>query len=254
MRSFRVLAAAFAAMAACGFSGAASAADGPSRWTGFYVGALAGYNFAKAPTTVTPNEPASHNVFDPYYVSSLEPHPHGVMGGIEAGYNAQFGPIVVGAATDLSFGSIHQSEAGQAPAYVGGQLTTTVDSKIDWFGSLRAKFGVLASDNLLLYATGGLAYGHVETTTTGSNTAGCAPKLYCVTGTSSETALGGIIGGGLEYAFAPHWSAKVEYLAMRLGSQSVTFSDPAIVGGAYTADTDFKMQVVRAGVAYRFGN
>ena len=250
--------AAIAAMAtaACTLSVAAEAAETSRNWSGFYLGALVGYGFGKAPTNVTPYGVAEGWVFTPYYVPDLEPHPRGVTGGIEAGYNYQIGRAVLGVATDISFGSMSSTESGTAPPYIGGKLTTTVENKIDWYGSLRAKLGFLPADNLLFYLTGGLAFGHTEATMTGSNR-NCPLRVYCVNGSSSGIATGGVVGAGLEYAISPQWSLKAEYLAMKLGSRSFNLAEQPFGGnadGGYSVSTDFKLQTVRAGLTYRFGN
>jgi outer membrane immunogenic protein len=64
--------------------------------------------------------------------------------------------------------------------------------------------------------------------------------------------VGWTAGGGLEYALARQWTVKAEYLYLDLGNRSVTFSDVDVPGGTLTASTDFKAQLVRAGVNYRF--
>lgn len=255
MTLVRWTAVAAVAIAGCTISVAATAAETSRNWGGFYLGALIGYGFGKAPTNVTPYGAAAGWVTLPYYVSDLEPHPRGVTGGIEAGYNHQVGRAVLGVAADISFGSMSRTESGTAIPYVGGTLTTTVENKIDWYGTLRAKLGFLPTDNLHVYLTGGLAYGHTETTMIGSNI-NCPSKLYCMSGSSSGTSTGGVVGAGLEYAISSQWSLKAEYLAMKLGSRSLNLAEQPFSGvpGGYTVSTDFKLQTVRAGLTYRFGN
>jgi len=243
--------------AACTISLGATAAETSRNWAGFYLGALVGYGFGKAPTNIMPYGAAAGWVALPYYVSDLAPYPRGVTGGVEAGYNHQVGRAVLGVATDISFGSMSRTEAGTGVPYIGGTLTTTVENKIDWYGSLRAKLGFLPADNLLFYLTGGLAFGHTEATMTGSNGTSCPKYVYCVSGSSSGIATGGVVGAGLEYAISPQWSVKAEYLAMKLGSRSFNVAEQPFngnPGGGYTVSTDFKLQTVRAGLVYRFGN
>ncbi|MGB8898002.1 MAG: outer membrane beta-barrel protein [Methylocella sp.] len=77
---------------------------------------------------------------------------------------------------------------------------------IDYFGTLRGRYGYLFTPTLLVYGTGGFAYGG--------------------TGTSSltTTPLGWAAGGGLEWMFFPNWSLKVEYLYYELAKQTSNFA------------------------------
>lgn len=137
----------------------------------------------------------------------------GFLGGVQAGYNWQVGQVVFGLETDIQASNI------ESPNFT-----------LDYFGTIRARLG-FAMDQFLVYGTGGFAYG------SGS---------YEVLGlTNSQTQTGWTIGAGGEYAFAPNWSARVEYLYVDLGSQNFdTITGPVDVG------TD--ANIVRLGVNYRF--
>jgi outer membrane immunogenic protein len=137
----------------------------------------------------------------------------GVIGGGQIGYNYQVSPLfVAGIETDFQ-GTTLGGGGGRGPR--GGR-------GVDWFGSVRGRFGVTAfSPALLLYGTGGFAYGDV----------------------GNSVAPGWTAGGGVEWAFSPAWSAKVEYLYTDLrsgGAPPAPFS-----GGA-------RFHTVRAGVNYHF--
>ena len=54
---------------------------------------------------------------------------------------------------------------------------------------------------------------------------------------------------GLEYMFAPNWSAKVEYQYYNFGSTTFTGGTPEIVGARFRNDE----QTVKAGLNYHFG-
>ena len=139
--------------------------------------------------------------------------------------------------------------------FIGGTLTTTIETRLDWFGTIRARLGVLPTSNLLLYATGGLAYGNVRTSTTGSNQpdVNCVDRfIYCASGSTSGISVGWTAGAGIEYGFAPEWTFKTEYLYLDLGNRSVTFPDRAVPDSALTTNTSFTAQVVRAGLNRRF--
>lgn len=228
-------------------------------WNGFYAGVNAGYSRGHTTTSLTPNDvydgligtPDNPHEYDPF-PGSLKPA--GFVGGGQIGFNVQSGLLLAGIEADLSYADLHKSASVTGPLFVGGQYTTSIDTNLDWFGTLRGRLGILVSPSLLLYGTGGLAYGEVKTTTTGTNTFGCVGMIYCITGTNSGVSTGWTAGGGFEYAFADRWTLKAEYLYADLGSRSVTLSDPEVPGSALTAKNDFSLQIVRAGLNYRFGN
>jgi len=226
-------------------------------WTGWYAGVNAGYGSGRAATSLATNDAEAAFVGPLPFAPNPLPgtlHPNGFIGGGQIGYNYQFGNLVAGLETDLSYAGLRKTDAATGPFTIGGNLTTTIESKLDWFGTFRARLGILPTNNLLIYGTGGLAYGGVRTTTTASNLAplNCVTFIYCGTGSTSGVSTGWTAGGGLEYALAHQWTVKAEYLYLDLGSRSVTFPDLDVPGGALTASTSFKAQIVRGGVNYRF--
>lgn len=110
-------------------------------------------------------------------------------------------------------------------------------------------------DRLLLYATGGAAYGKVDTHGTISF-AGPNGEARATSVASSGTQWGWTAGAGLEYAFAPQWSFKTEYLYIDLGSRTLLSSAINDVANGFTAnagiDVDTKLHTMKAGVNYRF--
>ena len=249
--------------------GAAMAADLPARaytkapmidpginWSGFYVGINAGYGYGNAPTALALNDVEAiliRSGFDNPLPPTL--HPEGFVGGGQAGYNAQFGSVVAGFEADLDYSNMRKTDSATGAPFGGGTLTTAIETRLDWFGTVRGRLGVLPVNNVLLFATGGLAYGHVRTTTTGSNlpVIHCVGvHVYCTTGTTSGISLGWTAGGGIEYAFTPGWTVKAEYLYLDLGNRSVTFADRGVAGGSLTSSTDFTAHIARAGLNHRF--
>ncbi len=187
-----------ASVAALGLvaAGAASAADLPSRkgpvvapvyvpaftWTGFYVGANAGYGWGNV------NANGFANVGD------LD----GFVGGGQVGYNYQMGQFVVGLEADL-----------QAADLSSGNNLGLVRVKTDYFGTVRARVGV-AFDRFMPYITGGWAYGNVKT------------SIPALAFSSDRSHTGGYaVGAGLEYAITNNLIAGVEYLYVDLGEKSI---------------------------------
>jgi outer membrane immunogenic protein len=249
------------------------------RWTGWYVGGTAGGGWNEQggiDNTVTgtfctlglggcpANGPALAAAIPTHY----GPNPNGFIGGGEVGYNWQADRIVWGVETDIAGTGIRGSNAQARSVAAAGFNPVDVagigSEKLDWFGTLRGRLGVTITDPLLLYATGGFAYGHASSNTTLTETVGgpcfCGPSPT-VSSTASAMLTGWTVGGGLEWRFAPQWSLKGEYLYYDLGN--VSYSLPEIVqlngggtrffGASVTANANFRGSIARAGVNYQFG-
>ena len=132
------------------------------------------------------------------------------------------------------------------PVFIG--TTVTTDHQLEWFGTSRSRLGFLATPNLLLYRTGGVAYGQTKDTYT-ATTVGI-PAAGAVA-TIKDVRAGWTVGGGMEGAFGGGWSAKVEYLYIDLGKleQTVTF----LAGIAANFNTRVTDNIVRVGVNYKWG-
>ena len=111
----------------------------------------------------------------------------------------------------------------------------------------QAEIG-FAANNVLFYGKGGVAwtnndYNHPATSGAG---AGNIPLNY----TGSDTRTGWLVGAGVEYGFAPNWSAKLEYNYMDFGSKNVTLNDPT---GRWVAfGINQTVNVIEVGLNYRF--
>lgn len=189
-------------------SGSAVAADlprGPApyypppslayNWTGPYAGLNLGYEWGKVTNNVT--------------------KPSGIAGGGQIGYNWQMSQFVFGVETDIQ---------------ISGADDTFAPYKFSnpWFGTLRGRAG-FAINNMLLYATGGLAYGELKGEFLGLD--------------ENKTLVGWTAGAGLEYGFTQNWSAKIEYLYMDLASRTYTITG---------VDNGLHASHLRLGVNYHF--
>jgi outer membrane immunogenic protein len=138
--------------------------------------------------------------------------------GLETGYNWQLSPSwVVGVETDIQLsnysGTAIATPAAAAPLV---SFTTQVSQASDWFGTLRGRLGFLLTPNILLFGTGGLAYGQTQTSFStiqvGFAPGTCAVLNTCAIGRSASIGTGFAAGGGVEWMLAPHWALKAEYL------------------------------------------
>ena len=194
-------------------------------WTGVYVGGHLGYGWGGANTSFTPL-PTATAFFD-MAPTTLRPNPRGVIGGAQLGANLQFGGIWV---TGFEFSSSWSKMKGTATVtpitrnngttYPGaGFLTAHQDT--NWFGTVRPRLGILAdpSHRLLVYATGGWAFGHVNYSANSDFRPGGTIQYPAA---FSKTKNGWTVGGGVEIAVAPHWGVGGEYLYYNLGNESFT--------------------------------
>ena len=161
--------------------------------------------------------------------------------------NWQLQNWVVGLETDFQGSDIHRSGSLSSPGGIGLVPTASAaSSQLDWFGTFRGRVGV-TWNQVLLYGTGGLAYGRVED----SATVATVPAPPLGTGSSSTTRVGWAAGAGVEWALSNAWSVKAEYLHVDLGATTshVTFA---------TSPTDFldyrfahNYDIARVGVNFR---
>jgi len=192
-------------------------------WTGFYIGAHAGFGRGASSAVLT----------DPAITASSGPF-GGVIGGVQAGYNVQLSSgIVLGAEADITFPNYLASNS------IAALLATPrsdVVEQLDYAGTLRGRIGY-ASGHWLAYATGGLAWAgerFVNTPAIGSE----EKEL--------NVRLGWAAGAGVEYAFAPHWSLRLEYLYSRFEQADIRF--PSVTQISSSLD----LQSIRVGLNRKF--
>jgi outer membrane immunogenic protein len=180
----------------------------PPLWSGFYLGVNGGGAFG----TSTWDTAGSRNITG------------GLVGGT-IGYNYQITHFVIGVEGDIDWASI----SGTNSTVTCPTGCKTGDS---WLSTVRGRVGY-AADRFLPYLTGGAAFGNIQATTAGL--------------TTSSTNAGWTVGGGVEFAITPNWSAKAEYLFVNLGKFNCGLNC-----GAVTDNVSFSTNLFRGGVNYRF--
>nr|WP_047576401.1 outer membrane protein [Methylobacterium sp. ZNC0032] len=250
-----------ASVAFVALAGTAMAADLPSRkgpvavpyapmftWTGFYIGAHAGGIFSD--NDIDTQGTAANTIGNvaafrrPPTVGTNE---SGFMGGAQIGYNYQMANWVFGVEADISY-----TDVKKRVSFLGTSgATSNFQQDMEYFGTVRLRAGY-AFDRLLVYATGGLAYGDASNSATFFS--GTVPGQIDYVGSKSDTRFGWTIGGGLEYAFTNNLSVKAEYLYYDLGKQSIPVVLTAVgpAGGSYVSKFDNTGHVARVGLNYRF--
>ena len=240
------------------------AAPSPScdySWTGFYIGANAGYGWGNADTKFIPlPSAASFNFLAP---TTRNPDPDGFIGGAQLGYNFQWKCLVLGVEADFQGSDMEGSEkTSPVPEFNAGgpnnpESYLVAHERTQWFGTARARIGFAPFCRMMVYATGGLAYANVDysANTTFAFQGGpfndtSAPVAF------TKTKAGWTVGGGVEYALSHHWSLKAEYLYYDLGDERRTqgqvignFTDPVFKIG-YNFETT--ANIARVGLNFKF--
>ncbi len=205
--------------------------EAPWVWTGFYGGLTAGYGAGVSQNYVSPNANNVHGW--------AENDPSGVLLGGTLGYNYQFGPNwVMGAEADLSWSGME----GQQHMYIydghdwsGGW---------DGFATIRGRIGY-AIGPTLFYGTGGLAMVHANESIVGND----ANESNFYQGWKT----GYVVGAGVEHAFTPKLSGKIEYLyADGFGSEAGPTGTISQAGDQSYIHEIGSISIVRAGVNYKF--
>ncbi len=187
-------------------------------WTGFYLGINGGYGFGQS---------SWNNINDG---STGNFNTSGFLVGGTVGANYQIGSFVIGVEGDGDWNDFNGS--------TGFCNIPNCTTQSDWLATVRGRAGY-AWDRVLFYGTGGGAFGNIQAAAAG---------LPFATGTQT----GWTAGAGVEFAFAPNWTAKVEYLYVNLGNFTCPATSCGGTGGVPDTVT-LTENIVRAGVNYKFG-
>jgi opacity protein-like surface antigen len=210
--------------------GPVAASWGTYNWTGAYVGAFAGRTWVE------------ENWRYVGFGSTVDPEAAGYLVGGQAGYNLQFGRVVVGIEGDYGF-----SNANGGKSCPNG-FFFTCEAEVDRLAALTGRLGVTWG-RALFYAKGGWAGGEV-TAKEFLNTGGNPALLAFVTPkAASHWANGWTAGGGMEFALTDRWSAKAEYMHYDLGKDKYVLSNPPVD----VADVSTQGDIVRIGINYHYG-
>jgi outer membrane immunogenic protein len=237
---------------------AADRAGATYNWTGFYGGLNAGSVINNSSYKVSPGgtfltDPA-FIPDNPLRTDTGHFNNGGFAVGAQLGYNHQIGRFVLGAETDFDYSSLRDTDTVNRPlmAPLAGDILHSVNQKVDFVGTLRGRLGFTPLDRLLVYGTGGLAYGHVVSDSMVMFSFGGDTYV----GSTSTVRLGWTAGGGGEYAITKNLTVKLEYLYVDLGKESYTdkITDPGAFfpGIAYQTDIETREHMIRFGINYKF--
>jgi outer membrane immunogenic protein len=248
-------------------------------WTGAYFGINAGYaqRANSAATTFNPNDPGAYDATCGSFWGASCPEPvsygtrGGALGGVQAGYNWQMNPTwVIGVEADFNASGMKEHGTSRIFGLDGFASRFRGERTLDWFGTVRARLGCLPTSRLLIYGTGGVAYGRSSETISLDAPAGlgagtppysydCVTQTGCFIGASSRLATGWTAGAGFEYSFWKNVSIKGEYLYVGLGGGSTNVVAQNTLGptdtpSSFTAShTSNDFHVFRVGLNVKLG-
>jgi outer membrane immunogenic protein len=251
------------ALAGVMLAGAAQAADLPRKapppvvapppvfsWSGFYIGGHVGAGWGTIESEI-PLDP-------PFGVFPVSSHTvNGFLGGGQAGFNWQVNPwLVFGVEGQFSWSNLE----GSSPCFVFNVFKCTTE--VNWLATLAGRVGY-SFGHTMLYVKGGVAWADSDYLLDLS----IIPGVF--TASASETRTGVMLGAGIEHAFLPNWSVKLEYnyldfdqdthpfnvnlnVACVQGATSVSSVSQCGGHGTVNADVTQRIHLVKFGLNYRF--
>jgi outer membrane immunogenic protein len=173
----------------------------------------------------------------------------GAVGGGQIGCNYQTGMLVVGVEGDGLWSGLTNTNAYGANSE---GYHYQYQTKNTWDADIALRVGA-AFDRLLVYGKGGVAWGGFTFKET-YNYTGCSSSGSCYTDNGSATLPGVLIGIGMEYAFLPNWTAKLEYNYIAFEQQSISFTEGYTGSTLYTYQESYgaTKQLIKFGINYKF--
>jgi outer membrane immunogenic protein len=226
-------------------------------WTGCYVGGNVGYSWGRSSGEFDFPGLSSSSFITPPLAASypISSNPQGVIGGVQVGCNRQIdNRWVLGVEADIQGSAQKASRNISAFNTFGEGFSGNVESRLRWFGTLRGVAGFLVTPTVMLYGTGGLAYGDASISSAIAVTPFGNATTNVTAVSSSATKVGYAVGAGIAGAFpnSNNWTWKLEYLYIDLGSLGAAGTDPVI--GPYNFSAKITDNILRVGVNYRFGD
>jgi outer membrane immunogenic protein len=194
----------------------------PFTWTGFYIGANIGGSWTYGTLT------------DNFTDVDFDTDHSGFIGGGQLGFNYQIRNLVLGVEWDIDWTSI--SETGNG-VFVPGVGTLQASADMGWITTLTGRVG-LTVDKWLVYMKTGAGWVRNSASITNLTTGDVA--------STSNTNVGWLVGGGVEYAFKANWIARAEYSFLDLSDKA----SGGLLGSTFTFERD--VQMLKMGLSYKF--
>jgi outer membrane immunogenic protein len=245
-------------------------------WNGFYVGIDGGFAWGNSSVAFAALDPAAQagtcgggGAPKGQCINSVDFRRDGAVAGGQFGFNWQVNSHwLVGAEADYQWSNLDGQVSSSFRLGNVGATTMAVSQTVESFGTVRARAGVVLAPPLLLYGTGGFAFGQVHENlgvaagaTNGLSAGGfsyaCTIGTACFAGSATRTLLGWSAGAGAEYAITTNLIFRTELLYVHLSSPTVTATATAVAAGTAPASiaagfSSIYFAVMRAGLNYKF--
>ena len=245
-------------------------------WTGFYLGINGGFAWGNSSVAFAANDPAAQagtcgggGAPKGQCINSVDFRRDGAVAGGQAGFNWQVNSQwLVGAEADYQWSNLDGSVNSAFRLGNVGATNMVASQTVDSFGTVRARAGALLAPPLLLYGTGGLAFGQVHENlrvpavatnflSVGGFSYACTLGTACFAGAASQTLFGWSAGAGAEYAITSNLIFRTELLYVHLSPPTVTATATAVAAGTAPASfaagfSSVYFAVMRAGLNYKF--
>jgi outer membrane immunogenic protein len=253
----------------------------PYDWTGVYIGGHGGLGLNRS----TWGDPGLSDCLTilPGALSCARPSDLGshiglgFVGGGQAGFNIQSGPLVIGVEGSYSYADVagdHSSSYTFSDGIIGiggsGSVNEKLSSKVTGIAIVAGRLGIasLPSDRALFYVMGGAAYMRQEVTSAVNGnygTIGLGTSTYNGQTSATLDRWGWMAGAGVEFGLFGNWSAKVEYNYLDFGSTDVALTGTQTTNGLCTPicvpittassnvrSIDTQIHMIKFGLNYRF--
>jgi len=142
-------------------SAGSASAQSPQKWNGPYIGANMGYGWADIDGSITVLNPSGVPIAHGPLNYSIDPE--GMFGGVQIGINRRDGRLFAGIEADFQGADISGSSKTSFPGQpnVISAFNYSASASMDWFTTVRGRLGI-ATDDMLIYVTGGVAVGNVD--------------------------------------------------------------------------------------------
>lgn len=221
----------------------------PHIWSGFYVGIHGGYADGEWDGKIGYSD--AYKYPDGFDRKGKTNEADGWLGGLQVGYNVQRGSVVFGLEADVSWVDFEGDITLWPYPENKGSPAWEVRQELEWFGTVRGRLGFTVTPNLLLYATGGVAYGETEADLKVVYEGG----LVNATGKADHDHVGWAAGLGGEWAIKPNIVLGAEWLHVDLGEEDYLLKGKTKGGAPHLTDSfpsELEFDVIRARLSYKF--
>jgi opacity protein-like surface antigen len=233
------------------------AANLPWSWTGYYLGLNAGYSWGNTKTDAFFSDETIGGLL---YTSGASSRIGGKLGGAQTGFNWQLGSWVWGIEADAQLADQRGTPSIRCPDLIcnpagTGPVNVQFDQyqKIEWFATLRGRFGVALTPHALLYMTGGGAIGEIQVSGNVYGSFDQTGAIFANQFSAITLNPGWTAGAGIEARLCENLTGRIEYLYLDLGTTHAIANNQQVMTLTTQFGSRMTDQLVRAGLNYKFG-